>query len=75
MKRLAILLGAIAMLHGCAAPSDTTVRGSLPGVTERPGAQCVPEGQQCDRARPCCDGMTCMPAGRFGFLCRMPAPA
>ena len=74
MTRLVLLLGALALIQGCAAPADTTVRGSLPGVVQPP-AQCVPEGQQCDRARPCCDGMTCSPAGRLGFLCRMPAPA
>lgn len=76
MKRLGTIVGALVLLWGCAAsPPDTTVRSGLPGVSGRPAALCVPEGQECDRARPCCDGMICSPAGRFGFLCRVPAPA
>jgi len=77
MKRLGLIIGTLALVYGCAVspPPDTTVKGGLPGASGRPTAICVPEGQECDRARPCCNGMTCAPAGRFGFLCRMPAPA
>jgi hypothetical protein len=78
MKRLVLLALPLALLYGCAssAPAAPAAKDGLPGTSGRTGspAICIGEAQPCARGDRCCDDMSCQPAGRFGSLCRRPAP-
>ena len=80
MKRLALAVLPLLLLWGCAAPPSGGSAGSgapaSVGAAARPAAlpQCVPENQECDTRRHCCQGLVCQPSGKFGFLCRTPFP-
>lgn len=75
MKRLILLALPLALMYGCASPTPAAKDG-MPGTSGRMGspAICVGEAQNCDRDNRCCADMSCQPAGRFGSLCRRPAP-
>jgi hypothetical protein len=75
MKRLILLALPLALLYGCTAPAPAAKDG-LPGTSGRLGspAVCIGEGQTCGPGGRCCGDMSCQPAGRYGSLCRQPAP-
>jgi hypothetical protein len=76
IKRLCLVALSLALLHGCAAPPPASGTAQpLPGVSPRMGssAMCVGEEQPCSAQAHCCAGTSCVPLGRFGSVCRVPA--
>ncbi len=76
MKRIVLAALPLLVAMGCAAPpaSEPSSLRDMPGVArDGAGAACASDLQSCDRTTPCCSGMTCVPYGRFGMLCRRPA--
>ena len=76
MKRIASAALPLLLAIGCAAPqpAGTPVAArDLPGVSrDARGAVCATDLQSCDRNTPCCSGLVCRPAGRYGDMCQRP---
>lgn len=79
MTRSAIVAAALMLLAGCTTPGPQgpPPSGSLLDAAGQPvrGPVCVGEAQPCSLEQRCCSGMSCVPYGRFGSLCRTPSPS
>lgn len=78
MKRLMLAALPLLMLWGCAGPPSGMGGSGATGVGAgvRPATlpQCVRENETCGVQSGCCQGLVCVPSGRYGSLCRQPFP-